>query len=164
MYKRQLQNRASRLDGDIAGSQRLIEALSRDIATGEKELARLNAGFDAGRAECLARAGSCQVILPESASASDAASVLARAAEKWQADAEKAKKFLEKIRKLAAERDRAQSLLNQARQTGHTFSLKKTDAEGRRKTAETAAAGAGSALAAAGEALGRCLLYTSRCV
>ena len=45
--------------------------------------------------------------------------------------------------------------LNQARQTGHTFSLKKTDAEGRRKTAETAAAGAGSALAAAGEALGR---------
>jgi len=152
---RELQNRASRLDGDIAGSQRLIEALSRDIATGEKELARLNAGFDAGRAECLARAGSCQVILPESASASDAASVLARAAEKWQADAEKAKKFLEKIRKLAAERDRAQSLLNQARQTGHTFSLKKTDAEGRRKTAETAAAGAGSALAAAGEALGR---------
>lgn len=152
---RELQNRASRLDGDIAGSQRLIEALSRDIATGEKELARLNAGFDAGRAECLARAGSCQVILPESASASDAASVLARAAEKWQADAEKAKKFLKKIRKLAAERDRAQSLLNQARQTGHTFSLKKTDAEGRRKTAETAAAGAGSALAAAGEALGR---------
>ena len=143
---RELQNRASRLDGDIAGSQRLIEALSRDIATGEKELARLNAGFDAGRAECLARAGSCQVILPESASASDAAAVLARAAEKWQADAEKAKKFLEKIRKLAAERDRAQSLLNQARQTGHTFSLKKTDAEGRRKTAETAAAG---------EALGR---------
>ena len=109
---RELQNRASRLDGDIAGSQRLIEALSRDIATGEKELARLNAGFDAGRAECLARAGSCQVILPESASASDAASVLARAAEKWQADAEKAKKFLEKIRKLAAERDRAQGSLS----------------------------------------------------
>lgn len=152
---RELQNRASRLDGDIAGSQRLIEALSRDISTGEKELDRLNAGFDAGRAECLARAGSCQVILPESASASDAAAVLARAAEKWQADAEKAKKFLEKIRKLASERDRAQSLLNQARQTGHTFSLKKTDAEGRRKTAETAAAGAGSALAAAGKALGR---------
>lgn len=146
---RELQNRASRLDGDIAGSQRLIEALSRDIATGKKELDRLNAGFDAGRA------GACQVILPESASASDAAAVLARAAEKWQADAEKAKKFLEKIRKLASERDRAQSLLNQARQTGHTFSLKKTDAEGRRKTAETAAAGAGSALAAAGEALGR---------
>ena len=70
---RELQNRASRLDGDIAGSQRLIEALSRDIATGKKELDRLNAGFDAGRAECLARAGACQVILPESASASDAA-------------------------------------------------------------------------------------------
>ena len=72
---RELQNRASRLDGDIAGSQRLIEALSRDIATGEKELARLNAGFDAGRAECLARAGSCQVILPESDSMEAAAEV-----------------------------------------------------------------------------------------
>ena len=136
---RELQNRASRLDGDISGSQRLIEALSRDIATGEKELVRLNAGFDAGRAECLARAGSCQVILPESASAPDAAAILARSADRWQAEAEKAKKFLEKIRTLTAERDRAQSLLNQARQTGHTFSLKKTDAEGRRKTAETAA-------------------------
>ena len=152
---RELQNRASRLDGDISGSQRLIEALSRDIATGEKELVRLNAGFDAGRAECLARAGSCQVILPESASAPDAAAILARSADRWQAEAEKAKKFLEKIRTLTAERDRAQSLLNQARQTGHTFSLKKTDAEGRRKTAETAAAGAGSALTAACEALGR---------
>lgn len=152
---RDLQNRASRLDGDISGSQRLMRTLSSDIFTGEKELGRLNAGFDAGRAECLARAGSYQVILPESASAPDAAAVLARAAEKWQSDAEKAKKFLEKIRTLATERDRAQSRLNQARQIGHTFSLKKTDAEGRRRTAETAEAGARAALTAAGEALGR---------